>query len=314
MTTSSFMRIGTHDGSFHADDVLAVAILTTIYPNHQIVRSRDTDILNMMDILIDVGDIYDHRIKRYDHHMHNPPKDKFDHMFSSAGLIWRHYAKTYLEAIGIPKDFTFEGNTFGLITSVERHIRIHWIHPIDRADNGLNQGPTAISEIVRSMRPIHPERSTQRFDQLFLEAVSMVSHIFKRSCFHSADHVIAKTQCMHSEKKILLDDKVIVSQYPFHNYKVLNTTTAHFSICPSDVYEGSELYFVVRPILDLNTKSFKTPFPAEILGCRSATIEQHLGIKGVNYIHHNGHLALVNSEEEAISLCKKLLGYNETNS
>ncbi len=314
MTTSSFMRIGTHDGSFHADDVLAVAILTTIYPNHQVVRSRDIDILNLMDILIDVGDVYDHRIKRYDHHMHNPPKDKFGHMFSSAGLIWRHYAKIYLETIGIPKDFMFEGNVFDLITNVERHIRIHWIHPIDRADNGLAQGPTAISEIVRSMRPIHPERSDQRYNDLFIETVSMVSHIFKRSCFHSADHVIAKTQCMNSEKKVLLDGKVIVSQLPFHNYKVLYATPSHFSICPSDVYKGSELHFVVRPIIDVNTKSFRTSFPQEVLGCRANTIEQRLGVKGVNYIHHNGHLALVNSEEEAIALCECLLKHKETDS
>lgn len=308
MTTDSLIRIGTHSGSFHADDVLAVAILTTIFPNHQIIRSRDNDILEDLDILVDVGDCYDHTWRRYDHHMHNPPKDRFDHLLSSAGLIWRHYSKIYLNAIKMPKDFTFKGQTIDLITAVEKNIRTHWIHPIDRADNGAAQGPTAISELVRAMRPTDPEKSRQRFDELFLEAVSMVSFVFKRACFHSADHVILKTKANIEEQILLCDGKIIVSQYPFHSYKAVSPTSAHFVIHPSQEYEGSEEYFVVRLITDVDTKLPKTIIPSEVLGTRRDTIEKVLGVKGVAYVHHGGHQFLADTKEDAIRLCMKLLG------
>ena len=62
--------IGTHDEHFHADDVMAVAMLQLLpeFKNVEIKRSRDDDVLAECDIVVDVGGKFSHEERRYDHH------------------------------------------------------------------------------------------------------------------------------------------------------------------------------------------------------------------------------------------------------
>ena len=57
-----------HGGAFHADDVFAVAILKSIYPDLRVVRTRDPKKLRGADARVDVGNKYNHKTKDYDHH------------------------------------------------------------------------------------------------------------------------------------------------------------------------------------------------------------------------------------------------------
>jgi uncharacterized UPF0160 family protein len=51
------VRIGTHSGSFHADEALGCWMLKSLpqYADAEIVRSRDPEVLKDLDIVIDVG-------------------------------------------------------------------------------------------------------------------------------------------------------------------------------------------------------------------------------------------------------------------
>ena len=62
--------IGTHDGKFHCDEVLACYMLRSLpeYRDAEIKRSRDPSVLEQCDIVVDVGGVYDPSIHRYDHH------------------------------------------------------------------------------------------------------------------------------------------------------------------------------------------------------------------------------------------------------
>ena len=62
--------IGTHDGKFHCDEVLACYMLCSLpeYRDAEIKRSRDPAVLDECDIVVDVGGVYDPSIHRYDHH------------------------------------------------------------------------------------------------------------------------------------------------------------------------------------------------------------------------------------------------------
>ena len=61
---------GTHDGSFHADEVSACALLLLFkrIDRDKIVRSRDPLLLAQCEYVCDVGGVYDPHIKRFDHH------------------------------------------------------------------------------------------------------------------------------------------------------------------------------------------------------------------------------------------------------
>lgn len=99
--------IGTHSEVFHSDEVLASSMLlyTKEFENAAIVRSRNEDLLNEMDIVCDVGAIYDHEKKRYDHHQRsfntfwNDKTEEKGIKLSSAGLIYKHYGREVLANI-----------------------------------------------------------------------------------------------------------------------------------------------------------------------------------------------------------------------
>ncbi|MCJ8749141.1 hypothetical protein PDJAM_G00172810, partial [Pangasius djambal] len=66
----TFVKIGTHNGTFHCDEVLACYLLRQLpeYKDAEIIRTRDPVELARCDIVVDVGGVYDHKQHRYDHH------------------------------------------------------------------------------------------------------------------------------------------------------------------------------------------------------------------------------------------------------
>ena len=92
--------IGTHSDYFHCDEVLATTMLlyTDAYKSSVIVRTRQEDVFDRVDILCDVGGVYDPAKQKYDHHQktftetwNNEQSDITK--LSSAGLVFRHFGK-----------------------------------------------------------------------------------------------------------------------------------------------------------------------------------------------------------------------------
>ena len=100
--------IGTHSGTFQADEALGVWMLRQLpdYRNSKVVRSRDSNVLDKLDIVIDVGGVYDHDALRYDHHQRGYD-ERFDEgkestegrctKLSASGLVYRHYGKDVIK-------------------------------------------------------------------------------------------------------------------------------------------------------------------------------------------------------------------------
>ena len=63
-------RIGTHNGTFHCDEVLACYLVTRLpeYRHAEIIRTRDPKELATCQVVVDVGGVYDPSKHRYDHH------------------------------------------------------------------------------------------------------------------------------------------------------------------------------------------------------------------------------------------------------
>ena len=89
------IRVVTHDGIFHADELLACAALSIAYgrDNVVIVRSRHSKVLevatNDKDTwTIDVGNSYDPSLLNFDHHMRDfAVTNSFGNKLSSFGLV-----------------------------------------------------------------------------------------------------------------------------------------------------------------------------------------------------------------------------------
>eukprot|EP00919_Chromeraceae_sp_WS-2016_P045117 GHVR01107543.1.p1 GENE.GHVR01107543.1~~GHVR01107543.1.p1 ORF type:complete len:111 (+),score=16.77 GHVR01107543.1:49-381(+) len=89
----SKITIVTHDGRFHCDDAMAIAMLNRIpeFANFELVRTRDAGIIDRADVVVDVGGIFDHEKKRYDHHQRG-----FNEVFGV-----KHFTRTKLSSAGL---------------------------------------------------------------------------------------------------------------------------------------------------------------------------------------------------------------------
>ncbi|WP_426176836.1 MYG1 family protein [Massilia sp. TWR1-2-2] len=86
------MVIVTHSGKFHADDAWAVAVLKILFPQSEVVRTRDPVKVEAADFAVDVGGIWDPATGRFDHHQKGFSGARQTGVpYASAGLVWKEY-------------------------------------------------------------------------------------------------------------------------------------------------------------------------------------------------------------------------------
>lgn len=88
------MKIVTHDSSFHADDIFAVATLLLMFPDAEVIRSRKIEDIDSADYVVDVGMSYDPSRKRFDHHMAEGAGIRENGIpYASFGLVWKEWGE-----------------------------------------------------------------------------------------------------------------------------------------------------------------------------------------------------------------------------
>jgi uncharacterized UPF0160 family protein len=92
------MRVATHSGSFHADEVFALAALTLLVAREpargplEIVRTRDPEQLADADVRVDVGQRNDPASGDFDHHQRGGAGERANGIrYASFGLVWREF-------------------------------------------------------------------------------------------------------------------------------------------------------------------------------------------------------------------------------
>lgn len=183
------MRIVTHNGKFHADDVASVALLTSYYTFNDIeptlLRTRNPDLFQENDILVDVGLNYNHEKLQYDYHQTDfnesweSNNDKIP--LSSVGLIWRHYGNFIIEMYlsHNPEDYD---NVFNYseetIQDIKNIIYYEIIQEIDANDNGIvyKNNNLNISQIISDLNGdiTNEESQYTRFNK----AIGLIGEIF----------------------------------------------------------------------------------------------------------------------------------------
>lgn len=157
--------IGTHSGTFQADEAMGCYILrqTSEYRNSTIVRSRDPSVLDALDIVIDVGGVYDHSKKRYDHHQRDYD-ERFDEgrkdgtttdgrctKLSASGLVYRHYGKDAIKSF------------YPHLSSVDlelAYVRLYdsLLEALDAVDTGVEMVPEGVTPLYRDTTTCLPSR------------------------------------------------------------------------------------------------------------------------------------------------------------
>ncbi|CAB4062499.1 UPF0160 protein C27H6.8,UPF0160 protein MYG1, mitochondrial [Lepeophtheirus salmonis] len=199
------LKIGTHNGVFHADEVTACMMLKLLpkFKDAEIIRTRDQKILDTCDIVVDVGGVYDHSLSRYDHHQKTFNESlstiiegmPYVTKLSSAGLIYAHYGK---EVIGQRlKEINVE-ETEEVIKMVFERVYKKFIEEIDAGDNGMEYPPMMVwlatikfFDAINLVRPEFLDR-IDYYAQVWWPARRIVKEaVQKRLQVHESGKIIA---------------------------------------------------------------------------------------------------------------------------
>ena len=86
------MLVATHNGSFHADEVFAIAALDLLGGPVEVVRTRERDALAQADLRVDVGFRDDASTGDFDHHQRDFDAARDNGLrYASFGLVWREF-------------------------------------------------------------------------------------------------------------------------------------------------------------------------------------------------------------------------------
>jgi uncharacterized UPF0160 family protein len=136
------MIICTHSGCFQADDVMAAAILRSLYPGAQLIRSRKPEDWHRATIVFDVGEKYD-KTKYFDHHQKGGAGERKNGVpYAAVGLIWRHYGRGFCER--------YADDLLGW-RDLFHYIDYHLIQALDAHDCGQLEGEFHVRSSGRSL-------------------------------------------------------------------------------------------------------------------------------------------------------------------
>lgn len=204
LSLDDYVNIGTHDGRFHVDEVLACVIAKIMYDDKIIItRSRDPEILEICHILFDVGGEYNPRKFKFDHHQKdcNETFDEASHIpLSSAGMAWKFFGKKVIRSL-LKTHFANRHIDAKFIERMYSEIYYDYILEIDANDNGISRLKDEVDAETTENYDFHfnlphivsnynnTTNIKNEKDQLraFNDAMKVVSEIFLKACVHSID-------------------------------------------------------------------------------------------------------------------------------
>lgn len=170
------LKVATHSGTFHADDVFAYAILKAATGGKlELARTRDAEVLAQADVVFDVGGTFDPAARRYDHHMRDKPLRDDGAPYSSAGLVWRDFGAAAIAAL-LPS----AGQD--TIAKVQHMVDQGLVRDVDLMDNGaMVPTPGHFSTLIEAWNPTFAEAERDENDA-FLGAAQVASEVIARAC------------------------------------------------------------------------------------------------------------------------------------
>lgn len=282
----------THNGTFHADDIFACAVLSIyLKDNIKVVRTRDEEIIKKGDYVFDIGGIYDENINRYDHHQKEGAGKRENGIpYASIGLVWKRFGKEICGDEDIAKQ-------------IDEKI----IQPIDANDNGVSIfdikediAPYTIQDVFFAYRPSFSEE--QNHDEIFMKMMYFAKEILLREIFKMKDakkmaSIVEDFYNKAEDKRlIILDDS-----YPWGD--VLGGHVEPIYV----VYPKTGMWRVECVRKEKYGFENRKPLPESWAGKRDEELAKTTGVKDSVFCHNGRFLAVAKTKEGALSLAKDAL-------
>ncbi|MEK7186960.1 MAG: MYG1 family protein [Patescibacteria group bacterium] len=291
------IKIVTHSGSFHTDEVFAVAtVILALKPEEKfsITRTRDKEFFSEADYLIDAGGEYDPGQRRFDHHQPGGAGKRENGIpYASFGLVWKEYG---LQICGSQE----------IVDTLERKLVLF----VDALDNGINIAepiftdirPYTISDYLFSYW-IDEQVEAEEVDRIFHRVMSLAKDLIRRE--------------IEKAKKIIEDSKLVEVIYNETEDKRLIVLDKHLAwgkilvekkeplvvVFPSP----SGLWYTQTVRTDLNGFGRRISFPEAWAGKTDGELAELSRVEDAVFCHAGRFLAVAKTKEGAIKLAKCLL-------
>ena len=291
----------THSGGFHADELLSSVVLTRLFPDADLVRTRDKKMIAPAGdkIIYDVGGAYDAEAQIFDHHQRPGPLRSDDQPFSSFGLVWAHYGREYLKSMDVPADD---------IEAIHHKFDTKFVLPIDLLDNGAMEpsvaGPLSVltlPSLLGSLKPVFDDASPTADDDAFMSALPIARSFVEAQIRNLA----AKFRATQIVEKAITDAGTspileLPMGMPFRS--------------ALDDAGADHILFVVTPRgedwtlggikLSGDTFEQRADLPVAWAGLTDDALEDASGVKGAKFCHNARFIAVANSRDAILEMAQ----------
>jgi uncharacterized UPF0160 family protein len=293
------MRVATHDGSFHADEVFALAALSLLGEPLEIVRTRDREVLAASDVRVDVGFRADPATGDFDHHQREGGGERRSGVrYASFGLVWREHGAALC------------GGDAHVAARVDESL----VQGVDANDTGqalaeASEGgirAMTVSGVVGAFNPTWEEETTPEAERArFDEAVSIATAILRREIASAgAAQRAAKVVADAVERSKAADPRLVAleSNVPWKEVVVTEAPDAEFVVYPKR--QGWGLEAVPR---ELGSFDNRRDLPAEWAGLDGPALAELTGVPDALFAHAKRFLVVARTREGIDALAERAL-------
>lgn len=286
------MKLGTHNGTFHADDIFAYVILSELYEKTELTRTRDMDTLSKLDIVFDVGG------GEFDHHSKDKEFRKSGIPFAAAGLIWKQFGRDLIAKMA--PDLSSQD-----AEKIHQNIDDSFIAGLDAVDNGITlETSFPMPNLADAVHWFNPgwDAATDE-DDAFREASDFARSAFVRALNKQLDKVKAREQVVtafHARRnpKLLILDK---GGHWLDTLLELDRDNEVLFVIYPDKHRGYRLQTVRK-----NKSSFESRknLPEAWAGLSAEDLNQAAGIEDAIFCHPARFIAGAQSFESVLKMAE----------
>ncbi|HTU28718.1 MAG TPA: MYG1 family protein [Solirubrobacteraceae bacterium] len=298
------MRIATHDGSFHADEVFAIATLQLLAGEEpsglgavEVVRTRDRELISGADVRVDVGFRDDPATRDFDHHQRSFDRARANGVrYASFGLIWRE----------------FGAQVCGGDDQVADAVDATLVQSVDAADSGQrltelvvdDVHPMTVGGVIGGLNgrwdeTLSPAQERERFDQALELARGVLSReIASVTSARRAVRIVEESIAAATDPRLI----ELPVNAPWKRVLVPAAREALFVIYPKRQGFGLEGVPV-----ELGTFDLRRQLPAEWAGLEGDELVAVTGVEDAVFCHVKRFLVVARSREGIEQLARLAL-------
>jgi len=319
--------IGTHDGTFQTDEVMACWLLKQLpeYKDAIVLRTHNRTKLKWCHTVVDIGGIYDPTTFRFDHHqksffgtMKSLAGLKWTTKMSSAGLVYLHFGEDVISELAcIPK-------TDPMLYKLYEKLYEDIIEEIDASDNRIemceDEQPryvvtTTLCSRVEGLNP--PWNATNPdMDGLFAKAMEVCGGEFMQKLIQLKDvwfpghklvlEAVKERFSIHLSGEVLLfrHDRSLLEEHLFEIEEELDIQSEIKFV----LSQGKNQYWWLQCIpKSLGSFENRVMLCEKWRGLRHETLSQVSGIPDSVFVHPRGFIGCNRSYNGALEMAKATL-------